>query len=76
MLFQVIAAIVAAILITVWLFKGDETMNEEHTCQWSEDFEQGKWDTACGESFVVIDGTPADNKMKYCCYCGKKLATS
>jgi hypothetical protein len=23
---------------------------------------------------VIIDGSPADNEMIYCCYCGKNLA--
>jgi len=43
-------------------------------CSWvQEDDEWGYYETDCGETFVMIDGTPADNSMKYCCYCGKQL---
>lgn len=41
-------------------------------CTWSDD-EDGVWETACDNKFVFIDGTPLDNQMKYCCYCGKPL---
>lgn len=41
-------------------------------CVWNED-DNGTWDTACGETFVFNEGTPADNKMLFCCYCGKPL---
>jgi len=40
-------------------------------CVWRED--QDHWDTACGNAFEVTDGLPSENKMKYCCYCGKLL---
>lgn len=41
-------------------------------CTWKED-EDGVWYTECGEVFVVIDGIPKENNMRYCCYCGKPL---
>jgi hypothetical protein len=41
-------------------------------CVWAEDFD-GNWDTMCQQSFVFIDGSPSENKMKFCCYCGKEL---
>ena len=31
------------------------------------------WSTSCGEDFFLNDGTPEDNNMKYCCYCGKPI---
>jgi hypothetical protein len=31
------------------------------------------WETSCGKAFVMIDGAPSDNGMKFCCYCGKPL---
>ena len=43
-------------------------------CNWSqEDDEYGSWETDCGQSFILNDGTPSDNRLKYCCYCGKPL---
>lgn len=29
--------------------------------------------TSCGGAFTVMEGTPADNEMYYCPYCGQKL---
>lgn len=31
------------------------------------------WSTDCGEQFTILEGTPEDNGMKYCCYCGKEI---
>ena len=42
------------------------------TCQWREDFD-GNYDTDCKQSFCMIDGTPEENGMRFCCYCGKPL---
>lgn len=42
-------------------------------CAWSEDSE-GVWNAACGEMFTFNDGGPYDNRVKFCPYCGKKLA--
>ena len=41
-------------------------------CEWSED-EGGIFQTSCGESFEVTEGTPEENKFKFCCYCGGVL---
>jgi hypothetical protein len=30
----------------------------------------GAWDTACEETFVINDGTPAENHMRFCHSCG------
>lgn len=46
---------------------------KDQRCYWTED-PDGQWETSCGNTFVIIDGSPADNDMTYCCYCGKKLA--
>ena len=43
-------------------------MREE--CVWKQD-EDGVWETGCHNMFVLNDGTPKDNDMKYCPYCGK-----
>jgi hypothetical protein len=46
--------------------------DDEVICKWKQD-EDGNWETSCGEIHVLIDGTPTDNKMSYCCYCGCKI---
>ena len=45
-----------------------------HTCDWRED-EDGNYWTACGRGFSITEGTPKQNGMKFCCYCGKPLTT-
>lgn len=40
-------------------------------CLWNND--DGCWETTCGNAFEINDGTPAENDMTYCCYCGGKI---
>jgi len=58
--------------------EGQSRLNEglEVCCwqQWTDDC--GIYDTDCGGSFTIEEGTPKENMMKYCCYCGKPLVTS
>lgn len=42
-------------------------------CTWVHDEWEDSWDTTCGEKFQLTEGTPRDNGMKYCCYCGGEL---
>ena len=42
------------------------------TCEWKSD-EDGNWNTECGECFVLVDGTPHKNGMRFCHHCGRKL---
>lgn len=51
---------------------------EPETCTWQQDgdSDSGVYGTSCGSYFNIEDGTPEDNKMRWCCYCGKKLAQS
>ena len=51
-------------------------VQEPETCTWHQDgdSDSGVYATSCGHYFNLEDGTPADNKMQWCCYCGKKLA--
>ena len=41
-------------------------------CRWQEDAD-GNWDTACGETWTMIDGTPSENHYRFCPGCGKGL---
>ncbi len=48
---------------------------EKAQCKWQQapgEYD-GEWDTDCGETFWLNDGSPEDNKMRICPYCGKKL---
>lgn len=38
-------------------------------CVWQE--KDGVWSTTCFHEFVINEGIPSKNDMKYCCFCGK-----
>jgi len=42
------------------------------TCKWTYD-ENGAWDTECGNRFEITEGTPHENNMHFCAFCGKRL---
>ena len=43
-------------------------------CVWTEDTDEGYWQPSCGaDPFVLNDGGPVTNKLKFCCYCGRPL---
>lgn len=46
-------------------------------CNWSSegdpDYDEGRWVSDCGNDFLLTEGTPSENKMKFCCYCSKPL---
>jgi hypothetical protein len=46
-------------------------------CHWYQDGDEDsdKWAASCGRHryFQLNDGTPTDNRMTHCCYCGKPL---
>jgi hypothetical protein len=44
----------------------------ESICTWSED-DDGNWNTSCSQEFILIEGTPSQNDMRFCCYCGCHL---
>ena len=46
---------------------------EADACAWTAD-DDGNWLTGCGGMFVLETGTPKDNEMAWCCYCGRALA--
>ena len=43
-------------------------------CIWSQD-DAGHdiYSTSCNNTFRLDDGTPSENKMKFCCFCGGRL---
>lgn len=48
---------------------------EPETCTWHQDgdSDSGVYATSCRRYFNLEDGAPEDNRMQWCCYCGKKL---
>ena len=43
------------------------------TCTWGYDDGDDYWETSCDGAFQLVDGTPADNGMKFCPYCGRPI---
>jgi hypothetical protein len=49
---------------------------EQEECRWLQDGDEGSstWQASCSRRYFMLeDGTPTDNRMSHCCYCGKKL---
>ena len=45
-------------------------------CVWEFDYDETySWITSCGKKFYIVEGTPVENEMKFCPYCGKKIVT-
>lgn len=43
-------------------------------CPWVQDGDApDTYDTGCGKRFTITDGTPFDNDMTFCCYCGDPI---
>ena len=46
-------------------------------CKWrfceEYDMESGHWDTQCGNAFTIMEGSPNDNVMKFCPFCGREI---
>ncbi len=48
-------------------------LNPKKVCEWKGDDEFNTYETSCGKFFQLMEGTPKDNEMKFCCYCGTKI---
>ncbi len=46
--------------------------NRIRPCAWVED-ENGVWETSCGHAFELNEGTPSENELRFCGYCGKLI---
>lgn len=47
--------------------------NRGQGCKWRYLEDVDAWETDCGQMHIINDGTPAENGMIYCTYCGRKL---
>lgn len=57
------------------VFRADIKSTEveaREVCEWKEDSD-GNWETSCDDLFVLTEGTPSMNNMKYCPMCGKSV---
>ena len=50
----------------------DEQADVREPCVWTEN-DSGWWETTCQNAFSLTDGTPEDNGMNFCPYCGNHL---
>ena len=50
-------------------------MKKSKRCVWTLDdsVDWDSYDTSCDQSFSLTEGTLKQNKMKFCCYCGKPI---
>jgi hypothetical protein len=54
--------------------QGINTPLQEPTCVWTPYDDDGDtWEGSCGALWVMIEGTPKENKMNFCPQCGKRL---
>jgi hypothetical protein len=52
-----------------------DPLTTDERCNWVEDSD-GNWATACGNQHCLDPNEPPEaHGMKFCCYCGKKLAS-
>jgi len=48
--------------------------DEVVTCTWTRDYDEYfNYLTSCKNAFELNEGTPAENHMQYCCFCGEKI---
>jgi hypothetical protein len=53
-----------------------EQRERPNECHWYQDGDEdsGTYMASCSRRYFVLDdGTPTDNRMTHCCYCGKPL---
>lgn len=51
----------------------EDTVAHPTVCGWQED-EDGVQSTDCGHLWILESGSPPENDMKFCPFCGKTLA--
>lgn len=52
---------------------------QQAACVWkpaADNWETGTWDSGCGESWVFMEGGPAENSVRYCQGCGKPVVVA
>lgn len=55
---------------------GNDRSEHSTECAWFPDVADfGTWRTECGHVYQINEGTPEENKMAFCTYCGGSLRT-
>jgi hypothetical protein len=48
--------------------------NKKGTCIWSRwEVDSDVFSTSCENDFRLDEGTPLENGMKFCCFCGRPV---
>jgi hypothetical protein len=56
-----------------WTDEADAILKgEQLKCTWTQN-DDGVWDTGCLERFEIMEGTPADNNMRFCHGCARPI---
>lgn len=42
-------------------------------CRWEYDEKEDRYETGCHGAYSIAEGTPEQNGMSYCPYCGRPL---
>lgn len=58
-----------------WTAEDQKAVDADIWCDWTQENDEGSdvWATTCGKLFCLNEGSPTENKMRFCCYCGKTL---
>ena len=48
-------------------------LREDRVCEWVPEEGESYWHTSCGDDFILVDGTPEENHIIYCHYCGGRV---
>ena len=57
---------------TVERLMAERSLYHLGTCLWTET-KDGHWETGCNQMHCFEDGSPSDNHLQYCGYCGERL---
>jgi len=54
--------------------KKRDAAEKKEPCNWTQDgYGEDAWDTGCNNRFMLEEGTPSDNRMEFCCFCGHPI---
>lgn len=55
----------------VSLLQAGRRTTPDRDCEWRlDDADNGIWESACGETWLFVDGGPIENRMLFCHRCG------
>lgn len=71
-------ATIAELTEQIGQLKHKEDEAKERKCKWEpkenySEFTDDYWESACDHLWTLEEGTPKDNEMKYCPFCGLEI---